>query len=312
MATNDYERARNGEFHPPARIGDAALPSASEQASGHLFVAAEPAANPLMAAASAGNRAESFIGTRLKMNGQSGKFVWKMKDENGREETGVVPVGTEFVAALDLSVHGWLRREAGKTAERHIALMGDGTYRHPARDELGHLDEKAWPRGKYGVDDPWLEVRNLPMWSVAERHWFTLMVPTRMRLEPRRRGVVNRGLQEHNLLLRTAARMPEAGFDAATGTFQRYPVIRLAVGSYKGEAGDVFFPMFRLTGKWAAKTDAPPHPATGDHDDGDDGDRGFIAPHQRQARRDHQAPLDDAQNWDRDGPGIEAIPDYVR
>jgi hypothetical protein len=278
---------------------DVALPSKAS-----LFVATTHIENPLMAAAAEdAPQPASFIGTRLKINGQTGKFVWKTKDENGQESAGTLPVGTEMVAALDMSVWGWLRRQDNATVEKHVALMGDPAYRHPPRDALDYLDEREWPRGKYGADDPWLEIRNLPMWRLSDRQWFTMMVPTKMSVENRRKGIKNRGVQRHAFLLQQAARSPLSGFNPAMGTFESYPVVRLAVGSYESKAGPVYYPDFRMTGKWVAKIETPPHPNSGDAGDTmDEGDSPQpIGPGYGSRAIDHQY----GENDDR------GLPDYI-
>jgi hypothetical protein len=73
------------------------------------------------------------------------------------DKTELVPSGTLFVA--NNVVTGWIRWSDGKPAEFQITRAGD---RHPEREELGHLDQEAWPLGlNKKPEDPWKDTRYL-------------------------------------------------------------------------------------------------------------------------------------------------------
>ena len=165
---------------------------------------------------------QTTIGKLIKFS--KGEFLKGLDAE-------IVPLGSLFTVACDMTLTGFIRWHDGKPIEHKLIRVasGDPPYR---REELGFLDKEQWPKDANGeARDPWQQAIYVPvMDSEGEISTFTS-------------GSVW-GIKSYHRLLRRyathAARHP--GF---------YPLVKLQTSSFKHsdkQIGKVFFPDFEPAG----------------------------------------------------------------
>ena len=100
----------------------------------------------------------------------------------------------------------------------------------PERSTLGKLDKSEWPAGKFNggePEDPWTPTIELPMQHRETGDEYIYVAQTRG------------SLAAVKDLLAQCRRLPEG----------HNPIVRLAVGSYKGKFGTVKKPVLTIVGK---------------------------------------------------------------
>jgi hypothetical protein len=105
----------------------------------------------------------SIIGLLLKFS----KGDWLAGPDN--EE---MPDGTELVAVVPGTVHGWVRWEGNKPAEHIMGLLIEG-FVPPPRSALGHNDQTLWEINNGKPRDPWQATIYMPMTSLDATCIFT-------------------------------------------------------------------------------------------------------------------------------------------
>jgi hypothetical protein len=213
-------------LHEQASRGDYAAPP-------NLPVKAEPSAS-LPARASGGNPFLSFAASESGQN-ILGKLIRFSKGDYLAGES-EIPVGTDFHAAVDGLVVGWVRWLDRQQAERRLGRLADG-FVEPAREELGHLEEGQWERDAEGrPQDPWSKVRYLPMKRMSDGELFTL--------------ALNGKGRSGEAMGRLCGAYGRSQFSATD-----FPVIRLNVDSYPHKTyGRIKFPLLSLVG-WRSKSE---------------------------------------------------------
>jgi hypothetical protein len=165
---------------------------------------------------------QMVIGKLLKF--AKGEYLKGMEAE-------VVPVGSLFVAACDMTVRGFILWVDGKPARHVLGRIASGEPL-PRREDLDRNDQNEWPLdGQNKPRDPWQPVMYLPMMGEdGELTTFTT-------------GSTS-GMKSLNRLLRRyathAARHPDD-----------YPLIRLRVDFFMHSdraIGKVFYPDFEPAG----------------------------------------------------------------
>ena len=93
-----------------------------------------------------------------------GKLIKFAKGEYLKgQDAEVVPLGSLFVVACDMTLSGFVRWEDGKPAEHKLIRVtsGDRPYQ---RQDLGFLDKEQWPKDTDGEPkDPWQPVIYVPI-----------------------------------------------------------------------------------------------------------------------------------------------------
>jgi hypothetical protein len=142
--------------------------------------------------------------------------------------------GTEFVAAVDALVVGWVRWSDKTQVERRLGRVADG-FREPAREELGHLDESTWEVDSDGQpSDPWQKTRLLPLKRTSDGELFTLTLNGRGR--------------SGEAIGRLAG-----AYGRSRNRADSYPIIRLGVDAYEHKRfGRIKFPVLPIVG-WRPK-----------------------------------------------------------
>src|SRR5262249_2293813 len=147
------------------------------------------------------------------------------------QDADVVPLGSMFVVACDMTLSGYIRWEDGKPVEHKLIRIasGDRPYR---REDLGHLDKERWPEDAKGERrDPWQPAIYLPiMDSEGELATFTTGSASGIR-------------SVHRLLRRYATHARRhPGF---------YPLVKLQASFFKHsdkQIGKIFYPDFEPAG----------------------------------------------------------------
>ena len=81
----------------------------------------------------------------------------------GRDDEENVPIGTTMIAIMPLLLHGWVRWQDSKPADKIYARVALGE-RAPERKTLGDNDPALWEHDKFGNSrDPWAESMLLPL-----------------------------------------------------------------------------------------------------------------------------------------------------
>jgi hypothetical protein len=83
-----------------------------------------------------------------------------------------IAAGTELVAIVPGTVHGWVRWEAARRAEQIMGLLVEG-FVPPARSTLGHDDQSTWEVSNGKPRDPWQATIYMPMVSLDAATVFT-------------------------------------------------------------------------------------------------------------------------------------------
>jgi hypothetical protein len=158
----------------------------------------------------------------LKFDGKAGNHVVRGSDETMNNQ--------EMVADIYGAKGGYvLFNGKGVPPERQLGPIFPKDEA-PARSSLGKLDKSEWPPGKFNggePEDPWTPTIELPMQHRETGEQFVYTAQTRGALT---------AIKD---LLAQARRTPE-GFN---------PIVRLAVGSYKGKFGTVKKPVLTIIGK---------------------------------------------------------------
>jgi hypothetical protein len=161
-----------------------------------------------------------------------GKLIKHSKGEFLKgQECEVVPEGTLFTVACDMTLRGYILWQDGKPAKHVLTCIASGAPL-PQREDLGHDDKALWEVGADGkARDPWQPVMYVPvMGSDGELATFT-------------NGSVS-GIKSINRLLKRyathAARHPDD-----------YPLVKLKVAFFMHSdraIGKVFYPDFEPAG----------------------------------------------------------------
>jgi hypothetical protein len=86
--------------------------------------------------------------------------------------------GTELVAAVPGTAHGWVRWEDNRPVEHHMGLLIEG-FVPPERSTLGYNDKTLWEIDGGGKPrDPWQKTIYLPMASVDAATVYTFSTGT--------------------------------------------------------------------------------------------------------------------------------------
>ncbi len=153
------------------------------------------------------------------------------------EQNENVPAGSEFIAALDELMIGYLRWEANKPAEHVLVRVADGDPA-PKRSALGYDDASSWELDADGQPrDPWQAVNYLPLLA-PDGGLFTFTTSSRG------------GMQ-------TIANLARRYANHRKGHPDVFPRIILSVGSYQHsnpQFGRIKFPDFLPAG-YAPKRD---------------------------------------------------------
>ena len=146
----------------------------------------------------------------------------------GRDKT-KIPEGSEFTAAVDQLLSGYVRWEDGKPAADPALVSVASGNPIPRRDKLGYDDERRWERDRKGNPrDPWQRTDYLPLLDAAGKQLYTLSITS----EGGRRALAK--------LSREYAKHRRSDPDA-------YPVIALKAGSYQSpDYGLIDVPIFEL------------------------------------------------------------------
>jgi hypothetical protein len=161
-----------------------------------------------------------------------GKLIKHTKGEFLKgQDLEVVPEGSLFTVACDLTFRGFIRWRDGKPAGHRIVRLASGAPL-PRREDLGDIDKTQWPRDNHDKPrDPWQPVMYLPMMDAdGELATFTTNAVS--------------GIKSLNRLLRRyathAARHPND-----------YPLVKLRVAFFMHSdkaIGKVFYPDFEPAG----------------------------------------------------------------
>jgi hypothetical protein len=157
----------------------------------------------------------------LKFDGKAGNHVVRGSDEAMNNQ--------EMVADIYGAKGGYmLFNGKGVPPERQLGPIFPKDEA-PARSSLGKLDKSEWVAGKFSdePEDPWTATIELPMQHRTTGEQFVYTAHTRGALAALRD------------LIAQCRRLPEGN----------NPIIRLAVGSYKGKFGTVKKPVFTIIGK---------------------------------------------------------------
>jgi hypothetical protein len=158
----------------------------------------------------------------LKFDGKAGNHVIRGSDEAMNNQ--------EMVADIYGARGGYvLFNGKGVPPERQLGPIYPKDEA-PARSSLGKLDKSEWPPGKFNggePEDPWTPTIELPMQHRETGEQFVYAAQTRGALA---------AIKD---LLAQCRRLPEG----------HNPIVRLAVGSYKGKFGTVKKPVLTIIGK---------------------------------------------------------------
>jgi hypothetical protein len=151
------------------------------------------------------------------------------------ERQEMIPLGTKFVAGMDLQLVGWVRWDGGKPAEHQMVRVIDGRS-PPRRSELGDHDPSKWEADFNGKQrDPWSLTHYLPLIDETGEV-FTFSTTSR--------GGTG--------ALADLARYYGSNLNTHPNDF---PVIELQVGTYQhqnAQFGRIKFPTFKRCG-WESK-----------------------------------------------------------
>ena len=189
----------------------------------------------------------SIIGTLLKFT--KGDYIAGSDAEE-------IPLGTQFVANMDMLSVGWLKWEGAKPIEPCMGLVAEA-FEPPRRRELGDLDESEWETDDNGArKDPWQFTNYLLMFEKASGEIYTFTTSSKG------------GLSAIGQLSKTYGKEIRQRPDS-------YPVIELGVSSYlhrDRKLGRIKVPTFKIVGgvdkkDYQAPTDdstpeAPPDDST--------------------------------------------------
>jgi hypothetical protein len=168
-----------------------------------------------------------ILGQLLRFS--KGDYVAGERDE-------LIPLGTKFIAGVDLLLTGWVRWEGGKPVEHRMVRVIDGHSPDP-RSELGYLDQSTWEKDAAGEPrDPWQLTNYLPMVDEANAV-FTFTTSSRG------------GMSALADLCRSYSKSRQSHADD-------FPVIELRCGSYQhqnAQFGRIKFPEFKRVG-WVSKS----------------------------------------------------------
>jgi hypothetical protein len=159
----------------------------------------------------------------LKFDGRAGNYVVRGSDDTLNNQ--------EFVADIYAARGGYLKFGAkGQPPERQLGSVYPKDEA-PARSSLGNLDKSEWVAGKFSEEpeDPWTQVIEIPLRHRESGEAFVFTAASKTSLAAAKD------------LLGLCRRLPE-GFE---------PVVRLAIGSFKGKYGVVKKPTLPIIGKVA-------------------------------------------------------------
>jgi hypothetical protein len=158
----------------------------------------------------------------LKFDGKAGNYVVRGSDTALNNQ--------EFVADIYAAQGGYIKFNGkGEPPQRRLGPLFPKDEA-PLRGTLGDTDKSQWPPGKFKggeSEDPWTAVIEIPTTHRETGEPYLLTAQTRSSLTAMKD------------LLAQCRRLPEG----------HNPIIRLAVGSYKGKFGTVKKPILTIIGK---------------------------------------------------------------
>jgi len=183
-------------------------------------------------------------GELVKFDGKEGKFLIA---ESGEE----ISPDRDFIALCDEVLVGWIRFNGDDAPPtRDVGLLYRGFIPKP-RAVLGDMNERDWPEGRFGVEDPWKATQALVLQDPATGSLFTFTT-----LSPTGRSGVTALLRHYDRLRRDDPNV--------------YPTVKLKPGGYPSKKyGWIHKPVFCVTGKTTKSSLTPPDTSPGaDMDDG--------------------------------------------
>jgi hypothetical protein len=186
--------------------------------------------------------APSTIAGRLLKFGKDGQFT--ILDDGAP-----VDPTADFIALCDETLIGWVKfPDDGGPPERRQGLLYHG-FAMPDREDLGDLDQHAWPIGLSGAPtDPWLHQVNLVLQHRATAELFTFATTS-----PTGRRAVGDLLKHFERLVRSGSK--------------EVPLVKLRPGGFNhrdARIGWVATPNFVIVGSAPRDSAAEPEPTTGD------------------------------------------------
>jgi hypothetical protein len=158
----------------------------------------------------------------LRFDGKTGNY--------GERGSDAALNNQEFVADIYAAQGGYMKFNGkGEPPDRRLGPIFPKDEA-PVRSTLGDTDKAKWPPGKFNggdPEDPWLMVVEIPMQHRETGELYTFSAQTRG------------SLAAVKDLLAQCRRLSEG----------HNPIIRLAVGSYKGKFGTVKKPILTIIGK---------------------------------------------------------------
>jgi hypothetical protein len=168
-----------------------------------------------------------------------GKMV-KFRDDawliNGEEHMPEDHVQFSVLSMLTL----WTKWEGEKKQPIHVITRSGQA--HPAREDMGDLDEALWPKGlDGGKSDPWQDSRNVTLLHADSAQVYTYLTASVG-------GRIAVSELKNAIMLRRRAR-PGC-----------YPIVELTTAQMKTRFGDRLRPAFRIVGWHEGEASAPPAP----------------------------------------------------
>jgi hypothetical protein len=171
------------------------------------------------------------------------KGVWSVADEQ-------VPLGTKYLAFIDLLERGFIKFNEDGAPEVHLGKVKFGKDKLPKRHDLGDLDQDDWEIVDGKSMDPWQQIFQLPL-SPIDRFGELVVFSAIGEKSGARSAVLD--------LCGIYSRSPRHGY---------LPIIELGTSSYKHKKyGTVHVPVLKLA-SWhqvAPVIESDPAPSEADY-----------------------------------------------